>query len=88
MFQINCNYQYVSTAPAPFNRDYVLKTKGNISRARIVYPDKAILLEFDVRKDVIAATIRTLDLDGKMTGRPVKYVMPFQQLTWPIRADD
>ncbi|HMQ59059.1 MAG TPA: hypothetical protein PKE06_00250 [Flavilitoribacter sp.] len=82
-FQTNCNYQYISSAPAPFNKDYTLKTSGNISRARIVYPDKAILLEFDVRKDVIAATVRTLDLDGKLIGQTTQYVMHFQPIAWP-----
>lgn len=88
VFQINCNYEYVSSAAAPFNRDYTLKTKGNISRARIVYPDKAILLELDVRKDVIAATVRTFDPDGKMVGQATKYVMPFHQIAWPTSAGD
>ena len=88
VFQVNCNYEYVSSKSTPFNKDYRLKTNGNISRAKIVYPDKAILLEFDVRKDVIAGTIRTLDLDGKMTGQPTKYVMPFYQIAWPTSAGD
>lgn len=88
VFQVNCNYQYISSTDAPFNRDYTLKSKGNISRAKVIYPEKAILLEFDVRKDVIAATVRTLDPDGKMTGEPVKYVMSFHQLTWPVSSGD
>lgn len=83
IFQLNCNYQYISSTPAPYNKDYTLKTSGNISRARIVYPDKAVLLEFDVRKDVIAATVRNLELDGRLIGEPEAYVMPFHQLTWP-----
>ncbi|PHN05142.1 hypothetical protein CRP01_19170 [Flavilitoribacter nigricans DSM 23189 = NBRC 102662] len=87
VFQINCNYQYVSAAPAPYNRDYTLKSKDHISRARIVYPDKAVLLEFDVRDGAIAATVRTFDLEGKMTGKPAEYVMPFHQLTWPTSAN-
>lgn len=86
VFQTNCNFQYISSAPAPFNKDYTLKTNEHISRARVVYPDKAILLEFDVRKDVISATVRTLDLDGKLIGEPAKYVMPFHLITWPINA--
>lgn len=88
VFQINCNYEFISSAAAPFNKDYRLKGNGNISRARIVYPDKAVLLEFDIRKDVIAATVRTFDLDGKMTGQPAKYVMPFYQISWPTSAGD
>lgn len=88
VFQVNCNYQFISSSRAPFNKDYSLKSKGNISRSRIVYPDKAILLEFDVRKEVIAATVRTLDLDGKMKGQPVQYVMPFHQITWPTNSGD
>ena len=84
VFQVNCNYQYITSTAAPFNQDYSLKQNGNIARARIVYPDKAVLLEFDVRKDVIAATVRTFDLEGKMTGQPAKYVMPFHQLAWPV----
>jgi hypothetical protein len=86
VFQVTCNYQYISSSPAPFNKDYTLKSNGNISRARIVYPDKAILLEFDVRKDVIAATVRTLELDGRLIGEPAKYVMPFHQITWPASS--
>ncbi len=88
VFQTNCNYQYISSTAAPFNKDYTLKTNEHISRARVVYPDKAILLEFDVRKDVIAATVRTLDLDGKLTGEPAKYVMPFHLITWPVNSDN
>lgn len=88
VFQINCNYEFISSAAAPFNKDYRLKTSGDISRARVVYPDKAIMLEFDVRKDVIAATIRTLDQDGKVVGRPMKYVMPFYQIAWPVSEGD
>ncbi len=86
VFQVNCNYQYITSTPAPFNRDYTLKQDGNIARARIVYPDKAVLLEFDVRKDVIAATVRTFDSEGKMFGQPAKYVMPFHQLAWPVNS--
>jgi len=86
VFQVTCNYQYITSVAAPFNQDYALKRKANIARSRIAYPDKAILLEFDVRKDVIAATIRTLTLDGKMIGQPVEYVMPFYQLAWPVGA--
>ncbi len=88
VFQLNCNYQYISSTAAPFNRDYTLKSKGNISRARIVYPDKALLLEFDVRKDVIAATVKTLALDGRVTGKPAEYVMPFYQVTWPVGGSE
>jgi len=84
VFQINCNFQFVSSAEAPFNKDYRLKSSGNISRARIVYPDKkTTLLEFDVRKDVIAATVRNFDPNGQMTGKPAKFVMPFHQIVWP-----
>ena len=88
VFQLNCNYQYIQSTPAPFNRDYTLKTKGNISRARVVYPDKALLLEFDVRKDVIAATVKTLELDGRVTGQPAEYEMPFYQVAWPVDVSD
>ena len=88
VFQVTCNYQYITSTPAPFNTDFTLKSTGNISRARIAYPDRAILLEFDVRKDVIAATVRTLDLDGKMTGQPAKYVMPFHPIAWPAGSDN
>lgn len=88
VFQVNCNYEYISAAKAPFNKDYRLKSKDNISRARIVYPDKAVLLELDVRKDVIAATVRTFGSDGKMTGQPAKYVMPFYQIAWPASSND
>jgi len=87
VFQTNCNFQYVSSAPAPFNKDYTLKTSGNISRARIAYPDKAVLLEFDVRKDVIATTVRTLDLNGKLIGQTTQYVMHFQQIAWPASGN-
>jgi hypothetical protein len=88
VFQINCNFEYVSGKPAPFNKDYSLKTTGNISRAKIRFNDKALLLEFDVRKDVIAAMVRTLDPEGKMVGQPAKYIMPFYQLAWPTGAGD
>lgn len=86
VFQANCNYDFVTSTTAPFNKDYRLKTKENISRARIVYPDKAILLELDSRKDVIGATIRTFTLSGEMVGKPTKYVMPFYQVTWPTSS--
>ncbi len=88
VFQLNCNYQYISSTAAPFNKDHTLKSNGNISRARIVYPGKAMLLEFDVRKDVIAATVKTLELDGRITGQPAQYVMPFYQVAWPVSSGD
>lgn len=88
VFQINCNYQRIASTSPPFNRDYTLKTKENISRAKITFPDKAILLEFDVREDVIAATVRTLNPEGKMIGAPVEYVMPFYQIAWPASSGD
>ncbi len=86
VFQVNCNYQYISSKAAPFNKDYALKGEGNIYRARIPYPDKAVLLEFDVRKDVIAATVRTFNAEGKRIGEAAEYVMPFYQLAWPVGA--
>lgn len=88
VFQINCNYERISSAPAPFNQDYTLKGSGNISRARIGYPDRSIILEFDVRKDVIAAKVKTLSPEGKMIGEPAEYVMPFYQIAWPTSAGD
>lgn len=86
VFQVNCNYQYISSKPAPFNKDYTLKGDGNIFRARIPYPDKAVLLEFDVRKDVIAATVRSFGSDGKRIGEATEYVMPFYQIAWPVES--
>lgn len=86
VFQANCNFDFVSSTDAPFNKDYTLKSKEHISRARIVYPDKAILLELDSRKDVISATIRTFNPDGQMIGKPANYVMPFHQITWPVSS--
>ncbi len=88
VFQLNCNYQYISASTAPFNRDYKLKSKGNISRARIVYTDSALLLKFDVRKDVIAAELKPLELDGRVAGESAEYVMPFYQVTWPVEKSD
>lgn len=86
VFQANCNYDFITSTSAPFNKDYTLKSKENIARARIVYPDKAILLELDIRKDVIGATVRTFNLEGQMVGKPAKYVMPFHQIAWPTSS--
>lgn len=85
-FQANCNYDFISSTAEPFNKDYRLKSSGNISRGRIMYPDKFIVLEMDVRKDVIGATIKTFTLDGKRLAEPVEYVMPFYQLAWPTNG--
>ena len=86
VFQANCNYDFIASTSAPFNKDFELKTKENISRARIVYPNKAVLLELDSRKDVISATVRTFNLGGQMIGKPASYVMPFHQITWPVSS--
>lgn len=86
VFQANCNFDFISSTSAPFNKDYTLKQKENIARARIVYPDKAILLELDSRKDVIGATVRTFNPSGQMIGKPAKYIMPFHQITWPTSS--
>lgn len=88
VFQINCNYQYISSKPAPFNKDYSLKRNGTIYRTRINYPDKFLLLELDVRKDVIAATVRTFDSNNKRIGEPAEYVMPFYQIAWPVSKEN
>ena len=85
-FQINCNYQNVAKGAAPFNKDFTLRTHEGIARAKIDYGIGMpfLLLEMDVRKDVIALQIKTFNEKGKKVGKPGKFVVPFYQINWPV----
>lgn len=83
-FQINCNYASISANSSPFNKEFSLKTKDNIARAKISYPEKFILLEMDIRQDVIGLTLKTFNKSGKKMGEPLTYVMPFYEIMWPV----
>lgn len=85
-FQINCNYQHVAEGAAPFNKDFTLRTHEGISRAKIDYGvgKPFLLLEMDVRKDVIAMQIKTFNEKGRKVGKPGNFVVPFYHLDWPV----
>lgn len=85
-FQVNCNYQNVVKSSAPFNKDFTLRTHEGISRAKIDYGigKPFLLLEMDVRKDVIALQIKTFNEKGKKIGKPENLVVPFYQIDWPV----
>ncbi len=83
-FQINCNYQRIESATAPFNKDFTLKTNNGISRAKINYGDDFLLLEMDVRKDVIAMQLKAYNSKGKKIGKPSELIAPFHPIEWPV----
>ncbi len=83
-FQINCNYQRIASATAPFNKDFALKTNSGISRAKINYGEDFLLLEMDVRKDVIAMRLKTYNSKGKKIGKPADLVASFHPIEWPV----
>ncbi|GJM35660.1 MAG: hypothetical protein DHS20C18_46610 [Saprospiraceae bacterium] len=83
-FQANCNYEFISGRAAPFNKDHKLKTSGNVVRSKINYPDRAVLLEMDVRTDVIEVTKKTFSKTGEKIGDYETYIMPFHKLSWPV----
>ncbi len=85
-FQINCNYKHIAEGASPFNKDFTLRTHNGISRAKIDYGvgKPFLLLEMDVRKDVIAMTLKTFNEKGKKVGKPGKFIVPFYQMEWPV----
>ncbi len=82
-FQANCNYGFISGRAAPFNKDYKLKVKGNIARAKVSYADRAVLLEMDVRTNVIQLKLKTFTPTGEKIGDET-HILPFYKVTWPV----
>ena len=84
-FQLNCNFQYVAEkGDPPFDKDFTYRSKENIHRTKLSYPDKTVLLEMDVRKDVMQVTLKTYGKDGARWGEPETFVAPFRQVGWPL----
>ncbi len=83
-FQANCNYEFITGRAAPFNKDYQPKVKENISRTKISYPDRAVLMEMDARTNVIQLKLKTFTLTGEKIGEEQTYIMPFYKVTWPV----